>query len=620
MIDLHTVKLIVWDLDETLWTGTLSEGGANLPDEHRELLNTLTDAGVINSICSKNEFEPTKEYLQKLGIWDLFVFPSINWEGKGPQLKEKLDKMALRPANVLFLDDNPSNLGEAKHFLPEIQVGGPDLIPELIDQAGRLEKKDLQHKRLDQYRILEQKETASKSFASSEEFLYSSRIQVQIHHDCLSQIQRIHELLLRSNQLNYTKKRIGIEELEAIVCNPSFDCGYVSVKDRFGDYGIVGFYAKEGNRLEHFLFSCRTMGQMIEQWVYAQLGFPELEVVGEVRTALNKKECPGWINQTVTDDAEKQDGQIIEAPCRVLFKGPCDLSHSIVYIKGAGQIESEFSYVNKSNGQTIDAYNHSVHIEGLHSYSDSEKEEIVRDCIFVDPAMLSGSFFTKGYDVIVLSTLIESSRLIYKKKGSGIRVVFGGNDLTDPQNWEGLIDNTLYTGGNTFTREYLQSFSENYECMGITTPDMYVSFLNKCLEWLPQKTHLCLILGATKLYDGAERQKARHRSLNDAIKAFAADHPQVKYIEIDDCIHDPSDFAGALNHYSARVYYELAQEMIRVIQKITGNKIDSYSSRIVLFDKWVLKIRKVLKSLFSADSVAYRKMKAVYNRIYKQRR
>ena len=147
---------------------------------------------------------------------------------------------------------------------------------------------------------------------------------------------------------------------------------------------------------------------------------------------------------------------------------------------------SEFSYVNESNGQTIDAYNHSVHIEGLLSYSDSEKEEIVRDCIFVDPAMLSGSFFTKGYDVIVLSTLIESSRLIYKKKGSGIRVVFGGNDLTDPQNWDGLIDNTLYTGGNTFTREYLQSFSENYECVGITTPDMYVSFLNKCLEWLPQ--------------------------------------------------------------------------------------------------------------------------------------
>ena len=76
-------------------------------------MRDLTDCGIINSICSKNEFEPTKKHLQELGVWDLFVFPSINWESKGPQLKDKLDKMALRPVNVLFLDDNPSNQGEA---------------------------------------------------------------------------------------------------------------------------------------------------------------------------------------------------------------------------------------------------------------------------------------------------------------------------------------------------------------------------------------------------------------------------------------------------------------------------------------------------------------------------
>ena len=619
MIDIKTVKLIVWDLDETLWTGTLSEGGANLPDEHRELLNTLTDAGVINSICSKNEFEPTKEYLQRLGIWDLFVFPSINWDSKGPQLKEKLDKMALRPINVLFLDDNPSNLGEAKHYLPDIQVGGPDLIPELIEQASTIEKKDIQHKRLNQYKILEEKDTASKSFASSEDFLYSSKIQVEIHHDCLPQIQRIHELLLRSNQLNYTKKRISIEELEATISNPSNDCGYITVKDRFGNYGIVGFYAKEGNRLEHFFFSCRTMGQKIEQWVYAQLGFPELEVIGEVRTLLNNEECPGWINQCSIEEEAGKEEPALNSNCRILFKGPCDLSHSIVYIKGAGQIESEFTYVCETTGQTIDAYNHSVHIEGLHSYTEAEKEEIVQDCVFVDPPMLSGPFFTNDYDVIVLSTLIESVRLIYQKKGTDIRVVFGGNDLTDPQEWPGLINNTYYTAGNIFTLEYLRSFSEHYECIGVTTPEMYVSFLEKSLKWLPQKTHLCLILGATKLFDGADSQKARHRKLNEAIKAFAVDNPRIKYIEIDDCIHDSSDFAGALNHYSARVYYELAQKIINIIQLATGMKMASYSSRIVLFDKWVLKTRKVLKRLFSTDSFAYKKMKAVYNRIYKKR-
>ena len=128
MIDINTIKLVVWDLDDTFWKGTLSEGGAILPDANAELIRNLTDCGIINSICSKKEYEPTKKHLQELGVWDYFVFPSINWDSKGPQLKDKLDKMALRPVNVLFLDDNPSNLGEAKHFLPNLQIGSPEVI------------------------------------------------------------------------------------------------------------------------------------------------------------------------------------------------------------------------------------------------------------------------------------------------------------------------------------------------------------------------------------------------------------------------------------------------------------------------------------------------------------
>ncbi len=619
MIDINSIKLIIWDLDETFWSGTLSEGGARIPDENIQLVKDLTDCGIINSICSKNEFEPTKNALQDAGVWDLFVFPSINWESKGPQIKDKLDKMALRPVNVLFLDDNLSNLGEAKHYLPEIQTGGPELIPELIRQVESLEKKDLKHKRLAQYKVLETKDIASKSFASSEDFLYDSHIQVEVHEDCLNQIGRIHELLLRSNQLNYTKNRISIEELESVLVNPEYECGYVTVKDRYGDYGIVGFYAKKGDRLEHFLFSCRTMGQKIEQWVYARLGFPELEVVGEVRTQLNRTECPGWINQPkspIAAETEPTNGML---PCRILMKGPCDLSHSLVYIKGADQIDTEFTYVSNAEGQIIDAHNHSVHIEGLHTYSDQEKEEIVRDCLFVDPAMLSGSFFTKKYDLIILSTLIESTYQIYRKKGTDLRVVFGGLDLTDPEQWDEYVEGRTYTGGNKFTKEYLESFSEKYECLGLTTPEMYVSFLQNCLNWLPEETCLCLILGATKLYDGQEDVKERHLLLNTAVKAFAENHPRIKFVEIDDCISDPSDFAGEINHFSSKVYYEIAQRIIKVIQSVTGTKLESYSSKMVVVDNLTLKVRKMLKRLLSQDSAIYRKFKDVYNKIYKNR-
>ena len=613
------IKLIVWDLDETFWSGTLSEGGVRIPEDRIQLIKDLTDCGIINSICSKNDLEPARTVLQGVGIWDLFVFPSINWEGKGPQLKEKMDKLALRPVNVLFLDDNPSNLGEARHFVPDIKTGGPDLIPDLIRQVSSLEKKDIRHKRLTQYKVLETKDQASKSFASSEDFLYDSNIQVIVHHDCLDQIQRIHELLLRSNQLNYTKKRISIDELGCILSNPDYECGYVTVTDRYGDYGIVGFYAKRGDRLEHFLFSCRTMGQKIEQWVYAQLGYPELEVVGEVRTQLNKTECPGWINQADVSDGAFEQSTSGTLSCRVLMKGPCDMSHALVYIKGSDQIETEFTYVSNEDGQIIDAHNHSTHIEGLHTYSDQDKKEIVNDCLFVDPAMLSGSFFTKKYDLIVLSTLIESTYQIYRKKGTDLRVVFGGLDLTDPNQWDKYITGQTYTGGNKFTEEYLRAFSEKYECLGLTTPDMYISFLQNCLNWLPEETSLCLILGATKLFVGQKDVKERHLKLNDAIKAFSQSHPRIKYIDIDDCVHDPSDFAGEINHFSSRVYYEIAQRIIEVIQSATGKKLDSYSSKMILVDNLTLRIRKVLKRMISPDSNMYRMFRDVYNKFYKKR-
>ena len=136
MIDISTIKLIIWDLDDTFWSGTLSEGGVHLPEENIRLIKDLTDCGIINSICSKNDLEPTKKQLQYLKVWEFFVFPSINWDSKGPQLKEKLNTMALRPVNALFIDDNPSNLGEAKHYIPNIQVAGPNVIPGLIEQVN----------------------------------------------------------------------------------------------------------------------------------------------------------------------------------------------------------------------------------------------------------------------------------------------------------------------------------------------------------------------------------------------------------------------------------------------------------------------------------------------------
>ena len=106
MYQFDKIKLVIWDLDDTFWKGTLSEGAVNIPVAHRELLDHLTDIGIVNSICSKNDFESTTDYLEKNGLAEYFVFPSIDWSPKGQRVKPLIADMQLRPANVLFLDDN----------------------------------------------------------------------------------------------------------------------------------------------------------------------------------------------------------------------------------------------------------------------------------------------------------------------------------------------------------------------------------------------------------------------------------------------------------------------------------------------------------------------------------
>ena len=74
------------------------------------------------SICSKNDFQQGKDALEKLGIWDLFVFPHIAWSAKGQAIAQMIDEMGLRDENVLFLDDNHLNLEEAVFFSKNLMV------------------------------------------------------------------------------------------------------------------------------------------------------------------------------------------------------------------------------------------------------------------------------------------------------------------------------------------------------------------------------------------------------------------------------------------------------------------------------------------------------------------
>src|ERR1041384_7260057 len=78
----NDVKMVIWDLDDTFWNGTLAEGGIEFIESNAEIVRALAGRGIISSIASKNHHEAARDVLERAGVWDYFVFPSISFDPK----------------------------------------------------------------------------------------------------------------------------------------------------------------------------------------------------------------------------------------------------------------------------------------------------------------------------------------------------------------------------------------------------------------------------------------------------------------------------------------------------------------------------------------------------------
>ena len=573
------IKLVIWDMDETFWKGTITEGDICIPEEHIKLIKDLTDAGIINSICSKNDLDQVVSELDKNGLKEYFVFPSVNWEPKGNRIKQIVADMQLRPVNVLFIDDNSSNLGEAKHYCDGIMTATPDMILQLIKDAETCEKKDLEHKRLKQYKVLEEKQSERTNYSSNEAFLMESGIKVELGYDCIDQISRIHDLILRSNQLNFTKIRSSDEELSELLSDENYDCGYVSVTDKFGDYGIVGFYAKTGNKLEHFVFSCRTLGMGIEQYVYNLLGRPELTIIGEVISDLSSTELPAWINQNNgVQSAEKMKIRKIEQH-QVLIKGPCDLFQIFPYIADTEMFDTEFTYA-LNDGLTIESTGHTTHIVESHRLSPEQKNIVINEVPFTDIGMYSDALFTKGYKVAIISILADANLGVYRRKETGERIAVMEyiHPLTDESSWDGIVSGEYPHTGFNFNQQILKDFSEKYEFVGRNSAQTTLENLKYIREHLADECMLVVMLSGELYYEKNtfEAYMDRHivhKEMNELIREWAEEIPNVRLIDVNKYLVDQSSFYDHFNHYIKPVYYKIAGEIVDVINEHIGSNI-----------------------------------------------
>jgi FkbH-like protein len=265
------VKCVIWDLDETLWKGTLLEDKeVSLRPGVRGILITLDERGILHSIASRNDYETTMGLLQTLGIDGFFLHPQIGWGAKSEAVKNISRELNIGLDSLLFVDDQEYERDEVQLALPEVRVcdalaiadllGREDLNPKAITDDSRFRRK--------RYQSDIAREAAQKEFVGpSEEFLASLNMVLTIHPAEEGDLERAEELTIRTNQLNATGVTYSYAELDAFRSSSKHSLLMADLTDRYGDSGKIGLALLDLGQTEWtirlMLMSCRVMSRGI---------------------------------------------------------------------------------------------------------------------------------------------------------------------------------------------------------------------------------------------------------------------------------------------------------------------------------------------------------------------
>lgn len=575
------IKVVFWDLDDTLWRGTLAEKDEITLYENRvDIIRELNKRGIVSSICSKNDFETAKSVLVSLGIWDLFVFPRISFESKGEIIKDTLSDMGLRATNALFVDDNVMNLNEVAYYNPEINLMIADSVEALLDYAEVKGKDDSSLSRYKQYKVLEEKTEFRKKSSSNEAFLRDSNICLEYIDYDDSLLDRLYELTERTNQLNFTKNRMSKDELVEMISS-GVDVKLIHVTDSYGDYGVIGYYALKDNELIHFVFSCRIMNMGIEQFVYGQLGFPELTIVGEVATEVDKdKPIPNYI-QVVSNETQSSDDSIEhilteDSKLNIFAIGACDLYHPIAHFSMPNQ---HFVYeCNVFNGSERGVNVGTEYIRSHFDMTDEEKDYCKKHFFNYNGTLAFNSqMFARDWDYAIMSFHDDMIYKTYRhKENPNIRVVLSPEKIFGLTSVIDVGDGSTYPIDDAKQKEWL---AENFEPGEYISEDRFYDNLKWIQAKYPDSTKIILITGPELDFfrdtlPHCPEAREQIIKLNRVLFRLQEEMPdRFAVVDINNCIQSKADVTNYIFHLTAQTSYDLFSEIVcTMIMKFPSTK------------------------------------------------
>lgn len=304
------IKLIVLDLDDTLWGGVVGDDGwQNLHlgghdpigesfVDFQRTLKALKDRGILLAIASKNEESVALEAMEKhpemiLRRTDMVAI-RIDWNDKASNIQSIIQELNLGARSVMFIDDNPVERSRVKEFLPEVFV--PDWPENKLLYTEKLRSlpvfnldaisaEDLARTQMYQEEVVRERSKAA--FGEVEAWLRS--LETTVTAACVDEgdFARVHQLFLKTNQFNLSTWRPSEKELRERMQQPACQIWSFRVSDRFGDAGLTGVLGLDLSHPEtavisDLILSCRVMGRQVEETLL-HVAFVMAELAEKVR-------------------------------------------------------------------------------------------------------------------------------------------------------------------------------------------------------------------------------------------------------------------------------------------------------------------------------------------------
>ncbi len=320
-----TARLLVLDLDHTLWGGVLGEDGpdgiliggdfpGNAFGRFQQTIKALSERGVALAVCSKNDEDLALDVLQNHAAMlirpDDLASHRINWQPKWQNMRDIAAELDLGLGSVMFIDDNPVEREAVKRNLPMVKVLDLPQDPTAYTEALlgspfietlRTGKEDRQ--RVASYKARKKINLERNASANITDFLRGLGMKLSVQPLDDDTIARAAQLCQKTNQFNTTTRRYSAQDLKTHAAN-GWDVAVIGLADKFTERETIGLIVlrpdaqKPEGHIDLFLMSCRVLGRTVERAV--------------LEWAVSRAQTRGW---------DQLHGEIVETPRNTPARG-----------------------------------------------------------------------------------------------------------------------------------------------------------------------------------------------------------------------------------------------------------------------------------------------------------